>query len=94
LALNDEATVMDVMTGRIPGPDVLLDDKSRALVKVAALVALDSRTASLGAGVDVARSAGVGDEEVVETVLAIAPIIGTTRIASAHPRLRSVLRRK
>ncbi len=81
------------MTGRIPGPDVLLDDKNRALVKLAALVALDSKTKSLRSGVDVARAAGAADEEIIETVLAIAPIVGTTRISSAHPRLASVLGR-
>ncbi len=82
------------MTGRIPGPDTLLDDKNRLLVNLAALVALDSRTRSLETGIDVARAAGAGDEEIVETVLTIAPIVGTTRIGSVHPRLSALLRPK
>ncbi|MGH8952167.1 MAG: carboxymuconolactone decarboxylase family protein [Acidimicrobiia bacterium] len=94
LTLNDEKALRDVITGRIYGSDTLLDDKNRALVKVAALVALDSETASLQAGVDVAHAAGAADEEIIETVLVIAPIVGTTRIGSANPRLAAVLRRE
>lgn len=81
------------MTGRIPGLDVLLDHKNRALVKLAALVALDSQTSSLQSGVDVAHAAGAGDEEIIEAVLTIAPIVGMTRIGSANPRLAAVLGR-
>ena len=94
LTLNDETAVKDVMTERIPGSNSLLDAKNRALVKLAALVALDSETASLQAGVDVAHAAGAADEEIVETVLVIAPIVGTTRISSANPRLAALLRRE
>jgi len=94
LTLNDEQALRDVMTGRTPGSDALLDDKNRALVKLAALVALDSETASLQVGVDVAHAAGAADEEIIETVLVIAPIVGTTRISSANPRLAAVLRRE
>ena len=94
LTLNDETALRDVMTGRIPGSDTLLDDKNQALVRLAALVALDSDTASLQSGVDVAHAAGAADEEIIETVLVIAPIVGTARISSAHPRLAAVLRRE
>ena len=82
------------MSGRDPGPDTLLDDKTRALVKLAALVALDSRTATLRAGVDLAHATGAEDEEIIETALVIANIVGTTRIGAARPRLATVLLRE
>jgi alkylhydroperoxidase/carboxymuconolactone decarboxylase family protein YurZ len=56
-------------------------------------VALDSETQSLAAAIDAAHAAGAGDEEILETVLVIAPIVGTTRASSALPRLEEALQR-
>jgi len=91
LTLNDEGALSDVMSGQNQGSKPLLDDRTRALVRFAGLVALDSETASLQAARDAAWAAGAGDEEIVDTVMAVAPIVGTTRVASIVPRLITIL---
>lgn len=91
LALNDEAALARVLSGHDPAIESLISDRTRALVRLAGLVALDSETASLQAAVGNAQAAGVPSEEIVETVLVIAPIVGATRISSIVPRLELAL---
>lgn len=91
LTLNDESALALVLGGRDPAVDSLIDNRTRTLVRLAGLVALDSETASLQAAVDRARAAGVSNEEIVETVLMVAPIVGATRIGSVAPRLALAL---
>jgi 4-carboxymuconolactone decarboxylase len=91
LTLNDETALSVVMSGKTPSLKTLLDDKTRALVRVAGLVALDCETASLQVGWDAAWAAGSSDEEILETIIAVAPLVGTTRIASALPRVEAAL---
>jgi len=91
LTLNDERALRNVMSGQDSDAVTLLDERTRALVRLAGLVALDSESTSLQAVRDAAWAAGAADEEIVDTVLAVAPIVGTTRIASVVPRLSTIL---
>jgi alkylhydroperoxidase/carboxymuconolactone decarboxylase family protein YurZ len=91
LTLNDEGALSEVMSGDSPGSAALLDDRTRALVRLAALVALDSEVASFQAARDAAWAVGVIDEEIVDTVVAVAPIVGSARIDSIVPRLSRIL---
>ena len=92
LTLNDEKTLRQVISGRNVGRQ-LLDDQTRALVKLAGLVALEAGIASLQVARDEVWATGAGDEEIVDTVLAVAPIVGTRRVASTAPRLAIALER-
>ena len=91
LTLNDEETLRQVVSGRKVGKHRLIDDRTRALVKLAGLVALDAEIASLQVARDEVWAAGAGDEEILDTVIAVAPIVGTTRVASTIPRLAITL---
>jgi alkylhydroperoxidase/carboxymuconolactone decarboxylase family protein YurZ len=93
LTLNDEKTLRQVISGRDVGRQRLLDDQTRALVKLAGLVALEAEIPSLQVARDEVWATGAGDEEIVDTVLAVAPIVGTSRIASTAPRLTIALER-
>lgn len=93
LTLSDEVALTDVMAGRLPGSRILLEDRTRSLVRLAGLVALDAKTSSLQASIETALAAGASDEEVVEVVLVVAPIVGSSRISSVLPRLRRALQR-
>jgi alkylhydroperoxidase/carboxymuconolactone decarboxylase family protein YurZ len=61
--------------------------KEAALVRVAALVALDSAPASYAHAVDVAEAAGVTPDEVVGALVAVIPATGGDRVVSAAPKL-------
>jgi alkylhydroperoxidase/carboxymuconolactone decarboxylase family protein YurZ len=92
VTLNDEAALSDVMAGRVPaGPS--LDEKTKSLVIIAGLIALNANTASLQAAVDNAFASGASDEEILEVVLAVAPVVGSSRISAMLPRIQVALDR-
>jgi alkylhydroperoxidase/carboxymuconolactone decarboxylase family protein YurZ len=60
-----------------------LDPESLMLVRIAALVAVDAPPASYLLNLGVASEMGIGAEDVQDVLMAIAPIVGTARVASA-----------
>lgn len=91
LALNDERALSDVMMGSNPEISDLLDDKTRALVRLAGVITVGPEETSLRAAVDGARGSGARDEEILGTVISIAPMVGGTVISMALPLLFSVM---
>jgi len=64
-----------------------LDEKTLALVRLAALVASDATAPSYMNSVDAAERAGATVDEIVATLVAVTPIVGVARVVSAAPRL-------
>lgn len=88
LALNDERFVHSVLGIELDTVDISrLDAKTHALVRLGAMLAVDAAPSSYQAGVETALGAGATVDEVVGTVIAVAPIIGLARIVSAAPEL-------
>jgi alkylhydroperoxidase/carboxymuconolactone decarboxylase family protein YurZ len=93
LTLSDEAALNDIMAGRLPAEETLLDGRTRSLVRLAGLIALDAETSSLQAAIESAFAAGANEGEIVEVALAVAPTVGSARLTSVLPRLRVALER-
>jgi 4-carboxymuconolactone decarboxylase len=88
-ALNDEQTVRAAV-GAGPltvGDGQVLDAKTAALVRLAALLAIGAATTSCRVSVEMARAAGSSDEEIVAVLVAVAPAVGGARVVGAAPRL-------
>jgi len=68
-----------------------LDETSLMLVRIAALVAVDAPPASYLLNLEVAGQAGVDSEQVQGVLAAVAPIVGTARVASAAGHLMRAL---
>jgi alkylhydroperoxidase/carboxymuconolactone decarboxylase family protein YurZ len=68
-----------------------LDDETFALVRIAALVAVDAPTVSYLANLGAAAEFDVDPDRIVGTLAAIAPIVGTARIASAAAYIADAL---
>ena len=68
-----------------------LDPKTLMLVRIAGLVAVDAPAASYLLNVGTAGDVGVDAEQVEGLLIALAPIVGTPRIASAAIKLVSAL---
>ena len=68
-----------------------LDARTFALVKVAALIALDAPPASYGWQIANALEAGVTPEELVGVLRAIAPQVGGPRVIAAAPEIMLAL---
>lgn len=64
-----------------------LDSRSFALVKIAALIALDAPPASYAWQVANALAEGVTPEDLLGVLVAIAPQVGGPRIVAAAPEL-------
>jgi alkylhydroperoxidase/carboxymuconolactone decarboxylase family protein YurZ len=64
-----------------------LNAKTYALVKVGALIALDAAPASFIWQVEMARHAGVTEEELTGVLIALAPQIGLVKTVAAAPEL-------
>ena len=60
-----------------------LDPNTLALVRIAALAAVDAPTVSYLLNLEVAGEVGVDAEQVRGVLAAIAPIVGTARVAAA-----------
>lgn len=60
-----------------------LDGQTLMLVRIAALVAVDAPPASYLLNLGVAGEVGVGPEQIRGVLAAVAPIVGTPRVASA-----------
>jgi alkylhydroperoxidase/carboxymuconolactone decarboxylase family protein YurZ len=64
-----------------------LDEKTYFLVRLAALVAMDAAPVSYLVNLGLAQEAGVTIEEAQGTLIAIAPMVGSARVASAAGKI-------
>ena len=64
-----------------------LDAESLMLVRIAALVAVDAPPASYLLNLEAAAEVGVDEEQIRGVLTAIAPIVGTARVASAAGKM-------
>ena len=64
-----------------------LDAETLMLVRIAALVAMDAPPASYMMNLAAAKDIGVSEEQIRGVFAAIAPIVGTARIASAMGKI-------
>jgi len=87
LALRDDAFVKAVLD-RDEATEVSgLDDKTSALVRLGALIAVDAAPASYLEAVDAARTAGASDDEIVGSLVSVVALVGVARAVSAAPKL-------
>lgn len=92
LALNDERFVESVLgMGRNTVEVSQLDQKTHALVRLAAALAMDAALSSYQSTVEMALAAGASLDEIVGTLIAVAPTVGLTRAVSAAPELALAL---
>jgi hypothetical protein len=68
-----------------------LDDETFALVRIAALAAVDAPAASYLLNLGAAAELGIDAEQVRGVLAAVAPIIGTARTASATGKIVEAL---
>ena len=68
-----------------------LDTETLALVRIAALVAVDAPAVSYLLNLAAASEAGIDVEDVRGVLAAVAPIVGTARVASATTKIAGAL---
>ena len=60
-----------------------LPAREHMIARIAALVAVDAPAASYALNVEVAADTGITLDDIEDILVAVAPIVGTTRVASA-----------
>ena len=92
LALSDEGAIGSIFAGELTDVDnAELGERTRALVRLAALVATESAAPSYQWAVSVALAAGVSEDEIGAVLITVAPIVGVARVASAAPAVAAAL---
>jgi 4-carboxymuconolactone decarboxylase len=89
LAINDSGSVKRWLRDAEAADG--LDPKTRALARMAALVAVGGAVPSYGAHADAAVSAGATPAEIVEVLVDLVPIIGLPRVVDAAPKVAMAL---
>ncbi len=84
LAMNDQASIasllgLDLETQEASG----LDPRAYALVRLGAIVAAGAASVTYQWATEAALSAGASDDEIIGTLVTVAPLVGTGRIVSA-----------
>ena len=84
LAMNDQSSIasllgLDLETQGASG----LDARSYALVRLGAIVAAGAASVTYQWATEAALSAGATDDEIIGTLVTVAPLVGTGRIVSA-----------
>ena len=88
LALRDDRYIEALLArGDASVAESGLDERTRALVQIGALVAVDAAPPSYMRVVEDALEAGVTYEELVGALIVVLPVVGIPRIVSAAPNL-------
>lgn len=92
LAMIDEGFVADeARLGLGPASASTLDAKTAALLQVGASVAMGSSAVCLEWSASRAIAAGATEDEIADVLLAIAPVAGLGKVASAAPDVATAL---
>jgi 4-carboxymuconolactone decarboxylase len=88
LALRDDRYIDGLLADSDASKaDSRLDQRTHALVRLAALIAIDAATPSYLEAIDAARASAVTNDEIVGCLVALLPAIGVARVVSAAPKV-------
>ena len=91
-ALNDERFVESVCgRGQADIETSALDQKTHALVRLGALLAIEATVSSYQPNIAMALAAGASVDEIIGTLVAVAPHVGMVRAVAAAPELALAL---
>jgi alkylhydroperoxidase/carboxymuconolactone decarboxylase family protein YurZ len=91
LAVHDDALLDELaVEGRAMAPPVL-DDKTVALLRLAATVAVDAAPYSFQHAVAIAVDAGATNDEIVAGLEAVTPVTGAARVVQCAPKVALAL---
>ena len=91
LAVHDDALLDELaVDGRASVPPVL-DDKTAALLRIAATVAVDAAPYSFQHAVALALAAGATNDEIVASLGAVTPVTGAARVVQCAPKVALAL---
>jgi alkylhydroperoxidase/carboxymuconolactone decarboxylase family protein YurZ len=91
LAVHDDALLDALAVEGSAGTTAAIDEKTRALVRVAATIAVDAAPHSFQHAIALALAAGATNDEVVASLEAVAPVTGAARVVQCAPKVALAL---
>jgi 4-carboxymuconolactone decarboxylase len=91
LAVHDEALLEAIATESGSFAMGVIDERTAALVRVAATIAVDAAPSSFQHAVALALAAGATNDEIVAILEAVTPVTGTARVVQCAPKLALAL---
>jgi 4-carboxymuconolactone decarboxylase len=86
LTINDPR-FLDAVFSRDESASGPLDARTTALVRLAALVASDGPGTAFAHAASLAIASGATEDEIVEVLVAVAPVVGSARAVTAAPKV-------
>jgi 4-carboxymuconolactone decarboxylase len=90
LAVHDDALLQRIVVERRSGASVI-DERTEALMRVAATVAVDASPSSFQHAVALALAAGATRDEIVASLEAVTPVTGAARVVQCAPKVALAL---
>ena len=91
LALHDDALLKASAAEARLFPDSVIDERTTALARIAATIAVDAAPSSFQFAVSHALAAGVSPDEIVATLEAVTPVTGAARVVQCAPKIALAL---
>ena len=91
LSMHDDGLLEATAVEGSSFPRSVLDEKTEALLRIAATVADDAAPSSFQHAVSLALAAGATCSEIVATLEAVTPVTGATRVVLCAPRVALAL---
>jgi alkylhydroperoxidase/carboxymuconolactone decarboxylase family protein YurZ len=91
LAVHDDALLEASATEDRSSEGSVIDERTTALVRVAATIAVDAAPASFQRAVSQALAVGVSADEIVAALEAVTPVTGAARVVQSAPKIALAL---
>ena len=91
LAVHDEALVELILSEEKALTESALDERTAALVRIAATIAVNAAPSSFQHAVALALASGVTSEQIVATLEAVTPVTGAPRVVQCAPKVALAL---
>jgi len=91
LAVHDEALVELILSEENTLTESVLDERTAALVRVAATIAVDAAPYSFQHAISLALAAGATSDEIVASLEAVTPVTGAARVVQCAPKVALAL---
>jgi 4-carboxymuconolactone decarboxylase len=91
LAVHDEALLEAIATDGSSFAASVIDERTGALLRIAATIAVDAAPASFQHAVAHALASGATSEEIVATLEAVTPVTGAARVVQCAPKIALAL---
>jgi 4-carboxymuconolactone decarboxylase len=91
LAVHDDALLDALAVEGGASATPVIDEKTAALVRVAATIAVDAAPHSFQHAITLALAAGATSDEIVASLEAVAPVTGAARVVQCAPKVALAL---